>query len=156
MLKKRLGTEAIENDSWTLGVVSRSRIGLYYKIPSTLIIPKDCEKIGDWAFWRCRKLRKVVISESVKKIENYAFRECKKLEKVITSEGVLWISTKSFQDCESLKKVVIPKSVKFIGTEAFRGCKNATIILKKPMSEFKKIELSAFSGCRDVKEEVGN
>ena len=182
MLKKKLGIEAIEKDSWTLGVLSYSRIGLYFKIPPTLVIPDGCKWIGDWAFWRCKKLRKVVIPESVVEIRDFAFkecrdleeveipksvknigvgafRECKKLEKVAISEGVEWISTKSFCECWKLKKVEIPKSVRWIGDGAFEGCKKATIILQKPKNEFKEIQLRAFSGVKNVryaKEEVRN
>lgn len=136
MLKKKLGFEAIEKDSWTLGVIGYSKIGLYFKIPSTLVIPDGCKWVGDWAFWRCKKLRKVVIPESVKVIEDFAFKECRDLE-----------------------EVEIPKSVRWIGEEAFEGCKKATIILKKLKNEFKEIQLRVFSGVKDVryaKEEVRN
>ena len=47
MLKKRLGLEAIERDNSFTGGVS---VKTYFKIPSTLIIPEGCEKIGAGAF----------------------------------------------------------------------------------------------------------
>lgn len=67
MLKKKLGFEAIEKD-WAFDYTF-----YYYKIPSTLIIPEGCEKIGRYAFNSCWWLKKVEISESVDWIGRCAF-----------------------------------------------------------------------------------
>lgn len=116
MLKKRLGIESIE--------VDRKRINLrhYYKIPSTLIIPEGCERIGNWVFCEC-DVEKVVISGSVKSI-----------------------GTGSFGFCKRLKKVEIPESVEFIGDCAFDSCEKATIIIinKSSKSDFKALGRLAF------------
>ena len=151
MLKKRLGLEAIETD-WYSDV----NLTNYFKIPSTLIIPEGCNRIGKCAFWRCEKLREVVIPESVKDIGNTAFNNCKKLENVIISEGVESIRHFAFSECKSLEKVEIPKSVKEIGSYAFYDCEKTIIILQKPKNEFNEIQIQAFSGCKDVKEETRN
>lgn len=154
MLKKRLGLEAVERDSWGI-----SEIGLPYKIHSTLVIPEGCKKIGTWAFWCCDNLKEVVIPESVKEIEDYAFRVCCNLEKVVIPESVEWIGERAFLDCEKLEKVVIPKSVNVIDYSAFCGCRNAEVILEKPKSEFKYIGENAFENCKSVKyaeEEAGS
>lgn len=124
MLKKKLGTEAIERD-WSWFITDR------FKISSTLIIPEGCKRIGISAFWGCRELRNVVIPGSMKFIENSAFCGCYKLEEVI-----------------------IPKSVEAIGYYAFEKCKKAVIILRKSKSEFRFIGLFAFDGVRDVKEKT--
>lgn len=100
MLKKKLGIECIELD-WNERF---DFIYDYYKIPSTLIIPKGCMKVGRSAFEGCKKLRKVEISGNVD-----------------------WINS-----------------------NAFRGCTKATIILKKPESEFKYIGKDAFIRCKSV------
>ena len=106
----------------------------YYKIPSTLVIPEGCKKIGKYVFWSCW-IRKVVIPESVKEIGERAFRYC-----------------------GTLKEVEIPKSVEIIGDCAFDGCWNATITIKKPRSRIiKYIGQCAFGECKSVvyvKEEV--
>ena len=130
MLKKRLGLEVIERN-WK-GKYTYN----FFKIPSTLIIPEGCEKIGDNVFWGCRNLKDVVIPESVKRIGNSAFCNC------------WW-----------LEKVVIPRSVKWIGYSAFYCCKNAVVTLEKPESKFEFIAISAFSGCKCLlyaKEKVRN
>ena len=71
MLKKKLGIEGIETDWY-----SDEKLINYFKIPSTLIIPKDVEGIGDYAFMDCSKLKKVTIPESVEKIGSGAFWGC--------------------------------------------------------------------------------
>lgn len=90
MLKKSLGLEIIERD-WKGKYISS-----YFKVPSTLIIPEGCEKIGKSAFRYCLRLKKVKISKNVKEIGSCAF----------------W-------GCKNLKKVIIPKSVVDIGEFAF-------------------------------------
>ena len=77
-----------------------------------------------------------------------------RLEEVEILEGVVKIEYSTFQDCKMLKKVSIPRSVDYIGYRAFEGCETATIILRKPKSEFKLIGDSAFKACKYVKEEV--
>lgn len=113
MLKKRLGVEAIERD--------KMQLHHYYKIPSTLIIPEGCERIGNWVFSECG-VEKVVISGSVKSI-----------------------GTGSFGFCTRLKEVKIPESVERIGDCAFDGCEKATIIINKSSkSDFKSLGRLAF------------
>ena len=129
MLKKKLGIEGIERD-WKKKYDS---IYNFYKIPSTLIIPEGCGKIGRGVFEGCDWLKKVVISE-----------------------GVLWIRSFAFGSCSRLKEVVIPGSVDWIGNFAFKDCNNATIILKKPEKDFEAIGEKSFYSVRDVKEEVRN
>lgn len=124
MLKKKLGTEAIERD-WSWFITAR------FKISSTFVIPEGCKRIGCHTFSGCRELRNVVIPGSMKFIDTSAFCGCYKLE-----------------------KVVIPESVDWIRWSAFSHCWRATIILRKPESEFKEIGRWAFNGVRDVKEEI--
>ena len=145
MLKKKLGAEAIGR----IVVVER-----YFKIPTSLIIPDGCKRIGNSAFECCKSLREVIIPKSVKWIDGNAFSNCKKLEKVIISEGVEEIWHHAFAGCDKLKKVVIPKSVNFIGTRAFRECYNATIILRKHKKDFAEIGDYAFIYCKNVKKEI--
>ena len=125
MLKKKLGTEAIERD-WC----ENKRLTCCFKISPTLIIPEGCEKIGD-----------------------YAFKECN-IEEVIIPGSVRIIGVASFEWCYNLKKVVIPKSVEEIREDAFYDCMKATIILKKHKKDFKYIDDWAFGYCKYVKKEI--
>ena len=69
MLKKKIGVEGIEGNYLDSAAD-------FYKIPSTLIIPGDCERVGYRAFFHCLGLNKVVIPESVMEIGDSAFENC--------------------------------------------------------------------------------
>ena len=78
MLKKKLGVEAIELNWYRKlrKMKYTDRISDFYKIPTTLIIPDGCKKVGAVAFHCCWRLKKVIIPESVERIEEQAFYYC--------------------------------------------------------------------------------
>lgn len=119
MLKKRIGIEAIEKYwSWS------KRLSNYFKIPTTLIIPDGCEKIGNRVFECCEKLKEVVISRSVKSIGTCSFGGCNRLEEVIIPENVESIGDHAFEGCEKATIMIMNKSsesdFKFLGRHVFR------------------------------------
>ena len=139
MLKNRLGVEAIE-EKWNFP----KKIRKYYKIPSTLIIPKECREIG--VFAGC-ELKEVVIPEGIKRIGDHAFRNCKKLKKVVIPESVKIIEPEAFAWCYSLEKVVIPGGVKEIMRDAFRECRKAEITLYNSSTKL-NVGDGAFWNCK--------
>lgn len=150
MLKKKLGAEIIEER------IIECHISWFYKVPPTLIIPENVKGIRFEVFDSCKKLKKVIIPGSVKRIEKYAFCGCIGLKEVVISDGVEYIGNTAFYGCSKLERVVVPESVVEIGKFAFAWCQEATIILRKPESEFKLIGDSAFKACKYVKEETRN
>lgn len=56
-----------------------------------------------------------------------AFYNCRNLKDVIISDGVIEISREAFYDCSNLKEVSIPSSVKEIGPWAFNRVKVVNI-----------------------------
>ena len=102
MLKKRLGIEAIEMVNWDYDFIYN-----YYKIPSTLIIPEGCKKIGKYAFSGCLNLKKVIISGSVNRIGDSAFWGCEDAEVIL--EKPEWefkrIGDYAFYNCKSVEYV---------------------------------------------------
>ena len=109
MLKKRLGIEAIERD-WSFW--KKASVG-YFKIPSTLIISENCERVGEGTFSGCGTLlKKVIIPKSVKVIKSRAFWGC--------------TNTKIF--------IETPKEKSKEDTYAFNGCKNVEYAEKETRS----------------------
>ena len=98
MLKKKLGTEAIER-----GWFCSEKLGNYFKIASTLIIPESVKEIGQYAFWCCDKLKEVEIPKSVEVIGYCSFYGCRQATII-------------------LKKY--KKDFKYIGSYAFSGVKD--------------------------------
>lgn len=140
MLKKKLGINAIERD-WSNDFSSLKN---YFKVSTLIIIPEGCVEIGECAFWRCDKVREVVIPESVEVIRFKAFSYCWNLKKVSIPESVREIGRLAFERCSMLEEVVIPESVENIRAYAFDGCYRATIILRKPEFAFEFIGSCAF------------
>lgn len=108
MLKKKLGIECIELD-WNERF---DFIYDYYKIPSTLIIPKGCEKVGrsafeDWSGCR-RRLKKVIIPESVEVIERDAFCYCSKATIILKKAESEFkeIGKSAFRECKDVKEEI--------------------------------------------------
>lgn len=151
MLKKKLGVEAVEMD-WP---DDNEELKDYFKVSSTLIVSEGVERVGDYAFWGCKKLKRVIIPKSVEEIGYKAFFECIELEEVEIPEGVRDIGKSAFEKCRILKEVEIPESVEVIKRYAFWGCEKATIILKNSGKDFKIIGRDAFLNCKDVKDGAG-
>lgn len=98
MLKKKLGINAIENDwGWN------RELTRCFKIPSSLVIPVGCVRVGMSAFYGCWRLREVVIPKSVEWIGDDAFWACRKAEVILKKHE---------------------KDFKHIGIDAFKFCKD--------------------------------
>ena len=71
-------------------------------------LPQGIEKIGRYAFYKCKSLENITIPSSVKIIYKRAFFECQALKNVNFKNGVKIIGVESFSYCYALKKVDIP------------------------------------------------
>ncbi len=85
------------------------------------------------------------ITYNVTNIANNAFSKCKKIKKIIISNNITVIGNGAFNKCTSLKRIVIPAKVTSIGKNAFSGCKNLKNIIIKS-KKLKKIGKNAFKG----------
>ena len=89
---------------------------------SNIVITDSVNCIGDGAFDNCSSLCSVVISDSVTSIGNNAFSGCSSLCSVVIPNGVTRIGDCAFQLCSSLTSFVIPDGVTSIGKSAFNSC----------------------------------
>ena len=53
----------------------------------TITIPEGVKEIGDWAFFNCESLHKVVLPVSVVAIGNRAFDKCSPMLEIIVPRG---------------------------------------------------------------------
>ncbi len=88
------------------------------------------ERIGDWAFNDCKKLKSITIPASVTEIGDNAFANCAALASISFEEGSAaslgnWV----FENCTALKTIVLPETLTNIGSSIFSGCQitDATI-----------------------------
>ena len=109
MLKKKLGVEGIEKD-WLSDdekLTNYFKIN-YFKIPPTLTIPEGCERIGNFAFWRCERLEKVIIPRSVERIRFHAFWGCKNATIILKKrrEDFVRIGVRAFYCVKDVKEEI--------------------------------------------------
>ena len=108
--------------------------------------PSSVLKIDEWAFWNCKNIKNVKVTDNVKVmqwfaiyqsgitsiqigsgievIDQYACGGCLNLTKVSISEGVNTILNGAFMGCTSLEEITLPVSVNEIRGSAFKGCSN--------------------------------
>lgn len=58
----------------------------------------------------------------------YAFYSCDNLEKVVIPNSVNTIKWYAFSDCMNLVNIVIPNSVTSLGNSAFKGCSSLKML----------------------------
>ncbi len=71
--------------------------------------------IGNYTFYQCRKLRKVVIPNTVEEIKEKAFESCESLKTLRMPENLELVEANPFVGCCSLKCFQAPESTKMKG-----------------------------------------
>lgn len=85
-------------------------------------IPEGIERIGEYSFAFCDKLKSVKLSSTITNIGNHAFEYCSQLNNVQLSSNTKQIRSYAFYKCSSLVSIDFPQSLSEIGTYAFNGC----------------------------------
>lgn len=139
-----------------------------YVMPSTVkTIPRDAfcmsnvtsitlspalEKIEEWTFSYCKKLKSVIIPGSVKEIEGNAFCGCISLENIKLSEGLRIIGSRAFSECYSLQEISIPQSLNKMESQVFVDCKRLKNITIPSCAT--KVYWRDFQGCKSLEKVV--
>ncbi|MGN0796715.1 MAG: leucine-rich repeat protein [Christensenellales bacterium] len=84
--------------------------------------------IGTGAFYGCRSLTNITLSDSVTSIGEEAFKYCSSLTSITIPDSVMSIGSNAFHNCRSLTSITISESVTSIGEWAFSGCSSLTSI----------------------------
>lgn len=101
----------------------------YQGAEARITIPKDVTSIYDSAFYEHPDLDEITIPSNVKEIGRWAFYWCKKLRKVVFEDNsIRKIEEQSFMNCSNLKEVRLPEGIEIIGKNAFEGTENLKII----------------------------
>ncbi len=87
-----------------------------------IVVTDGVNSIGDYAFYWCSNLRRVVLPGSLTRIGSYAFYSCKSLDGITLPENLLTIGSYAFGECEALERIILPHSVTELGAFVFAWC----------------------------------
>ena len=109
---------------------------------------RSLEEIQAGAFYKCERLKKIIIPKRVKKIPYRTFAECSALEYVELS-GVEKIGSFAFAECTSLKEVIFSTNEIQIESYAFVDCNSLEKLINS--ENIVKFEDNVFSKCLSIK-----
>lgn len=80
----------------------------------TVTLPASLKRIGDGAFWRCKRLKKVIFAAGCAPtyVGNRAFGLCESLESIELPVGLRTVADFAFDACTTLREVKLPAGVK--------------------------------------------
>lgn len=108
-------------------------------------IPETVINVGNNAFYGCKTIKEVIMSDNVNSVGKTAFRECSNLETVVLSRNIKVIKDGTFSHCELLQNITLPSSIEEIEYYAFAWC----LALKSINIPSNCIRIGdiAFTGC---------
>ena len=110
-----------------------------------VIIPNSVTEIGEKAFFNCRSLEIVTLSNSLTRLESSLFEGCHELSKITIPNSVTETGWYVFKNCNDLKYVTLSNSMTNIGLGMFDGCSDLlSITIPNSVTEIGK---EAFSSC---------
>lgn len=112
-------------------------------------ITDNVEIIGERAFGKCKKLKKVILPENLITIKNGAFSGCESIEEIILPDTLKVIGHRAFANCKRLKRLVIPEGCEKIDWGAFAGCENLEEVVLP--NSLKKLSPQLFLNCKKLK-----
>ena len=114
-----------------------------------MVVPDDVRNIKSGAFYNCKSIERLFLSDRLISIGDYAFDGCANLEDVIIPKGLMSIGEHCFSDCNSLFHIDIPNTVTELGKYAFNNCKKLESI-EIPAS-IELIDSYMFKGCSNLR-----
>lgn len=106
--------------------------------------------IGEYAFYNCHSLERVVFPSTIKEIRDCAFSKCTRLVDITISDGVKSIGSWAFSYCESLESVYLPESVKTVSEYAFSFCPNMLSVVAEDGALSALVGSGIFSGSNKL------
>ena len=89
-----------------------------------------------------KPVTEVTIPDGMEKVGQFAFYRCKSLTKVTLPDGITQIAPMAFSGCGNLKSISIPSSLQLIGGDAFSDCGSLnTVIFRGHLFQANKLKV---------------
>ena len=154
-LRKMLGDSKLnQTDRGRLTTLDLSEASIveggdwYYEYSSSVQYCTSKDVIGDYMFYNCANLQKIVLPSNITSIGVKAFSGCSSLISFIIPNGITKIASSTFASCTSLTNIEIPESVTSIGETAFYNCSSLTSIVIP--NSVASIGRAAFQSCSSL------
>lgn len=126
-------------------------------IPS-LYQNRPVTQIGDDAFYQCKDIRSITLSERITTIGVRAFGECTSLTHIVLPEGVTDIRANAFFRCVNLMSITLPSSIRNIEETAFSECRRMVEIINHSEFEVQNVaryDVEIHNGTSKLTEQDG-
>jgi uncharacterized protein YjdB len=112
-------------------------------------VPDSVTEVCPYAFYKCAKLKKIVLPSKLKSIGAASFAGCLKLSSINFPSNIKTIPEGAFALCQSIKTMKMSNKVTEIGNSAFLYCKGLTSITLS--THLKTIGPAVFYSCDKLK-----
>lgn len=153
------------------GVESISDMAFYGTSVKSISLPNSVKKIGKSSIANCAELEKITLSDNISEIPTGAFNSDYKLTSIELPTKLTSIGASAFLNCESLESIDIPDTVTEIGDRAFANSGLRMLVIPSGVTAVnydlcnenhnlnevvfspntKSVEMTAFSGCSNLK-----
>lgn len=113
---------------------------------TTLTFPKTVTSIGAGAFFKCLKLKKVVLPEAIKKLSESVFMSCSALSEINFPNGLESIGRSALY-MTAITDFIAPKSLRTLGDNALYGTQITKAVLNDKLD---KIGQASFAACKQL------
>lgn len=113
---------------------------------TTLTFPKTVTSIGASAFFKCLKLKKVVLPEAIKKLSESVFMSCSALSEINFPNGLESIGRSALY-MTAITDFIAPKSLRTLGDNALYGTQITKAVLN---DKLEKIGQASFAACKQL------
>lgn len=112
---------------------------------TNIVIEKGVTRIGNYAFWSCKKVTTISMPEGITSIGKFAFAYMDRMTSIKFANTITSIEDYAFTHCEKVKEIDLPTRLQTIGKESFSNCYAVT---KVTMHEgLQTIGYDAFYKC---------
>lgn len=113
---------------------------------TALTFPKTVTSIGAGAFFKCLKLKKVVLPEAIKKLSESVFMSCSALSDINFPNGLESIGRSALY-MTAITDFIAPKSLRTLGDNALYGTQITKAVLN---DKLEKIGQASFAACKQL------